>query len=168
MPTDEDSRQGEPVPSAALALYTVAEGVTPFDLLPSTDDAATMPLDEVPLQPEPLLTMSDIVSYDAATHVFTLTTQATERLAALDVPIMGPAFVLTVAGEPIYGGAFWTPLSSASYDGVVIMLMPDGSPAFGTYRIELGYPGPGFFQGPDPRDDPRVLDALSQAGKLIP
>lgn len=153
-----------------LALHLAAGNVTPADLLPdsATREGTALDLREIPLQAEPLLTLDDIVAYDAATHVFTLTTTATERLAGLPIPVAGPAFVLMVDGDPIYAGAFWTPLSSLSYDGVVIMLMPDGQPAFGSYRIELGYPGPGFFQGDDPRGDPRVLDALRQGGKLVP
>ncbi|MBN1248822.1 MAG: hypothetical protein JXC32_14270 [Anaerolineae bacterium] len=160
----------QPAAPPDLAIYLVAGDLTPADLLAeSTDgDATALPVDKIPLQSEPLLTLADIVAYDAATHAFTLTTTATERLAALNIRVSGLAFVLTVAGEPVYAGAFWTPLSSLSYDGVVIMLMPDGTPAFGPYRIELGYPGPDFFQGADPRGDPRILDALVQAGKLAP
>ena len=33
-------------------------------------------------------------------------------------------------------------------------------------RIQLGYPGPDFFKGTDPRGDPRIHDALKAGGKL--
>ncbi|MGC9523837.1 MAG: hypothetical protein ACP5HG_18450, partial [Anaerolineae bacterium] len=147
----------QPLATPDLAIYLTAEGVTPADLLPEDagPEGATRSLEEIPLQAGPLLTLVDIVSYDAVTHAFTLTAEATERLAQLAIPVAGPPFVLTVDDQPIYGGAFWTPLSSLSYDGVVIMLMPTGEPAFETYRIELGYPGPDFFRGEDPRGDPR-------------
>ncbi len=159
----------QPVATPELAIYLTAEGVTPTDLLPEDagPEGTIRSLDEIPLQAEPLLTLVDIVSYDAVTHAFTLTVEATERLAQLAVSVAGPPFVLTVDGEPIYAGAFWTPLSSLSYDGVVIMLMPTGEPAFEIYRIELGYPGSDFFRGDDPRSDPRVMEALEKAGKLV-
>jgi len=36
----------------------------------------------------------------------------------------------------------------------------------GKVRIALGYPTRDAFQGQDPRADPRILQALQQAGKL--
>jgi hypothetical protein len=67
--------------------------------------------------------------------------------------------------QPIYSGAFWVAYSSLSFDGVVIdtFLATQDKPVL---QIALGYPGPGFFQGEDPRSDPRIVQALKEAGKL--
>jgi len=144
-----------PAPSGFALTLTRSE-VRPSDVQALGDLAA------IKLEDEPFLTRADFTRYDAATHAFTLTPEAEARLLALDLPVSGRAFVVSVDGVRIYTGAFWTPLSSLSYDGVTIMLMegfgsmdPDG-----VYTIDLGYPGSGFFEGPDPRSDPRILRAL--------
>jgi hypothetical protein len=123
-------------------------------------------LDTIPLETEPILTQDDIVRYDAETHTFDLTLEAAERLEALQWPLRGPAFVLTVGADRIYAGAFWTPLSSLSFDGIVILWLPHASSEGYTYRVDLGYPGPDFFTGPDPRSDSRILQALERGGLL--
>jgi hypothetical protein len=35
-----------------------------------------------------------------------------------------------------------------------------------TVQIELGYPGPDFFRGKDPRNNKKIFRLLEQAGKL--
>ena len=112
----------------------------------------------------PFLSLDDILSYDKSSHEMTLTDDAAERLRALDVPVSGRPFVIRVAGKPIYAAAFWTPISSMGFDGVIIMqpLHPDQQ----TVRLELGYPSATFYAGQDPRGDPRIMDALDRAGKL--
>jgi hypothetical protein len=35
-----------------------------------------------------------------------------------------------------------------------------------TVQLQLGYPGPDFFSGKDPRADPEIIESLRQAGKL--
>ena len=93
-----------------------------------------------------------------------LTPEAYERLRALAVPVDGLPFVVRVGDETIYRGALWTPISSLSYEGIVIMQPFD--PAGRTVRLELGYPSPQFARGEDPRSDGRIRAALEQAGKL--
>ena len=79
------------------------------------------------------------------------------------VPTGGVPFVMTANGERIYAGAFWTMLSSLSYDGVVILdPLPLSSVMPGDLRITLGYPAPELFTGEDPRSDPRILEALER------
>ncbi|MCJ7737793.1 MAG: hypothetical protein MUQ10_10860 [Anaerolineae bacterium] len=166
----------ESLPRAGVAIYLTTGDITPADLVPypKPGGEATPPaLDEIPLQASPILSQDDIVMYDGATHAFTLTPEAMERLAGSLVALAGPPFVVTVDGEPICVGAFWSPLSSQSFGGVVTMVMPDGTPAVvggvsegDVYQIALGYPGPDFFRGEDPCGDPRILDALDSVGKL--
>jgi hypothetical protein len=112
----------------------------------------------------PVISMEDIVSYTWATHEIRLTEAAFARILALQVPVRGLPFVARVDGSQVYAGAFWTPISSMSSDGVVIMF-PLGAQD-PVIRIELGYPGSGFFSGADPRFNPRVRAALARAGKL--
>jgi hypothetical protein len=140
-----------------LAIYLTTEEVAPADLLGEVDLAA------LPLQTQPLITADDILAYDVTSHTFTLRPEVAAALSLAEIPTSGLPFVLYVGEEPVYGGAFWTPLSSLSFDGVVIEpWLPGGENAF---RVSLGYPGPDFFEGDDPRADPRVLAALSEPEK---
>lgn len=149
-------RPAEPA-ADGFAIYLLAEQ-GPASLLAET------PLDELALAEEPLVAPGDLLSYDTATHTLGISDAALARvqaLFALPVPTGGVPFVVTAGGERIYAGAFWTPLSSLSYDGVVIIdptmlssLMP------GHLRISLGYPAPESFTGADPRSDPRILAAV--------
>ena len=116
------------------------------------------------IEETPILSLEDILSYDESSHEMTMTSGAAERIRDLDVRVNGRPFVIRVAGEPIYAAAFWTPISSMGFDGVIIMQpwQPDQQ----TVRLELGYPSAAFYAGQDPRDDPRIIDALDLAGKL--
>ena len=69
-------------------------------------------LSHIEIADEPLISMDDVVAYDAATHEITLTSKAFDRIASLEVPVSGTSFVVCVDRSPIYWGAFWTPLSS--------------------------------------------------------
>ena len=79
--------------------------------------------------------------------------------------VAGIPFVIVSRGERIYAGAFWSMLSSQSFDGVVIM-----DPVFltesNTIQITLGYPGSDFFTSTDPRANAQLMDALDEAGVL--
>jgi hypothetical protein len=118
---------------------------------------------------QPLVSTEDIVAYSRQTHAIRLTSDSYARVAQLRVPTSGIPFQVRVGGETIYSGAFWPLYSSQSYDGVVIKvpLMPNPvNDSDRTMSITLGYPGGEFFQGSDPRSDPRILKALEQAGKF--
>ncbi len=140
----------------------VAIYLTMGDVAPSAMEM----LSHVDLAAEPLISMDDIISYDASTHELTLTAEAFNRIAALEVPVSGKAFVVCVDGNPVYWGAFWTPISSLSFDGVTIW-KPLGAEQSSTVQIQLGYPGPPPGESNDPRNSPIILAAFEQAGKLI-
>jgi len=142
-----------------FSVYLVAEDI-PHDVVVKGD------LENLQLESQPLLTAEDILWYDAIAHEMELTEEAFERIAELKIPVAGgPHFVVCVGSERIYGGAFWTPLSSLSFDGVVIQ-MPPGADNH-TVRIQLGYPeAPDLFKGQDLRADARIIQALRQGGKL--
>jgi hypothetical protein len=133
--------------------------------------AHDIPILEIPtmshleLADEPLISVVDIVSYSASTHEIELTAEAYRRIAALEVPVWGKAFAVCVDGHPVYWGAFWTAISSMSFDGVTILLPIRPEPH--VIQLQLGYPeSPELFKGEDPRGNGRILESLKQAGKL--
>lgn len=127
---------------------------------------AQMPaLSHIDMADQPVIAMDDIISYNAGTHEITLTAEAFDRISSLEVPVRGKSFVVCVDRGPIYPGAFWTPISSMSFDGVTIM-KPLGSQDSKIIKLELGYPSSSFYSDQDPRDNAEVMEALEQAGKL--
>jgi len=124
-------------------------------------------LSHVAIAATPIIGPEDIIIYDWRSHNIALMQEAFERIEALRPATHGLSFVVCVDRQPVYWGAFWPMYSSLSFDGVVIPV----SPMFSTYdhgiRIELGYPGAGFWNGrDDPRDAPDIKAALAAAGKL--
>ena len=68
--------------------------------------------------------------------------------------------------QPVYWGAFWTPISSQSFDGVTIwqpMLLQEPY----IIILQLGYPSNSFYGGEDPRNNQEIFDSLDKAGKLV-
>jgi hypothetical protein len=153
-----------PSPSP-MSTGTSDEGFAIYLTNPEVRPDQLVMLSHLELAAEPILSSSDIVNYVWATHEITLTAAALERLHALSVPTSGKSFAVCVDGAPIYAGAFWVGYSSQSFDGVVIdaTLVTAERPVV---QIQLGYPGPGFFRGEDPRSDPRIKQALEREGKL--
>ncbi len=141
-----------------FAIYLTAQNV-PVAQMPA--------LSHVDLADRPLLSSSDIVSYDWSTHEIKLAPAAMKRLDALQVPTSGTSFVVCVDRQEVYWGAFWAAYSSQSFDGVTIMLKPPLSPQENTIQIGRGYPSSSFYRGEDPRNDPRILESLKQSGKLV-
>ena len=125
---------------------------------------AAADLAQVPLAETPLIATDDMRAYLRARHEIELTPEAYDRVRELAIPVGGRPFVVCVDGHPVYWGAFWTPLSSASFSGVVIM-QPLGAVGH-TIGVELGYPSAQAFQGEDPRGAAEIMDALARAGKL--
>jgi hypothetical protein len=123
-------------------------------------------LSHVDIAEQPIIAMNDIITYNAQTHELKLTTSAYEDISQLDVPVSGKSFVVCVDRKPVYWGAFWTPISSISFDGVTIWKpLSLGEPH--VINLDLGYPSSSFYGGEDPRNNPEVIRSLEQAGKLI-
>lgn len=136
------------------------------DEVPATE-LSIVDLSDLHLQEEPILSIDDIIAYSRETHEIELTAEGYERIQqvfALPVRVSGMPFVVCVGADRIYAGAFWTPASSISFDGVVICEPYDRERR--VIRIGLGYPSPEAFTGEDPRSDPRVLQSLEAVGKL--
>jgi hypothetical protein len=149
------AKQGEPPNGEGFGVYLLARDI-PASHMPSVG--------HLELADRPLLSLGDIVSYSITTHDIEVSAEATETLLNLDVPTNGKVFVVCIDRQPVYWGAFWTPISSMSFDGIT-MLKPL-SPDQHTIRIELGYPSGSSFSGKDPRPNAKIMQSLQQAGKL--
>lgn len=119
------------------------------------------------LSASPVISATDIVSYDFAEHGMRLRPEALARIPRPPVP--GTPFVVVANGERIYLGAFVTGASSMSFAVPTIMvdrraIVTNQPPD--TLMIERAYPQPSFGVGPDPRGDPRIRAALTALGKL--
>ena len=149
-----------PEETGRFSIYLLAQEIP-------SDELSRFDLGQLALQEQPVLTDEGILAYSSSTHELELTDAAYQRIKALfvtPVKVSGLPFVVCVGAQRIYAGAFWTPLSSLSYDGVVILqpLSTDTK----HIQIELGYPAPEAFTGNDPRADPRITHALEAAGKF--
>jgi hypothetical protein len=136
--------------------------LTRDDIPPSKMEA----LSHVEIAEQPIISIQDILAYNAQTYEIKLTDDAFERISELEVPVRGKSFLVCVDKVPIYWGAFWTPLSSMSFDGVTIW-KPLGSQEPKIIALQLGYPSSSFYGGEDPRNNAEVTKSLEQAGKLI-
>ena len=140
-----------------FAIYLTKE-----DIPPNQMEA----LGHVEIADQPIISMGDIIIYNAQTHELKLTDAAVERISQLEVPVGGRSFLVCVDKGPIYWGAFWTPISSMSFDGVTIW-KPLGSQEPKVITLELGYPSSSFYGGEDPRNNTEIIKSLEQAGRLI-
>jgi len=142
------------------------EGFAIYLTEPDVPPAQVEVLSHVNLTDRPVVSSEDIITYSAQTHEIRLTDQAFERICALEVPVQGRTFMVCVDKQPIYWGAFWTPISSISFDGVTIW-QPYSTQGLAVITLQPGYPSSTFYGGEDPRNNPQILGALEQAGKLI-
>ncbi|MDD5702877.1 MAG: hypothetical protein PHU23_12605, partial [Dehalococcoidales bacterium] len=78
-------------------------------------------LSHVEIAGQPVISIQDIITYNAQTHELELTEDAFNRIAGLEVPVSGKSFLVCVNKEPVYWGAFWPPFSSMSFSGIVIL-----------------------------------------------
>lgn len=141
-----------------FAIYLTRDNVPPAQLLSMSNIA---------IADQPLIAMKDIITYNAQTHELKLTEEAFQRITDLEVPTNGKSFAVCVNKKPVYAGAFWTPVSSQSFNEVTIWksYSTEDSPSIVT--LELGYPTSDFYNGADPRNSPEILASLKKAGKLI-
>jgi hypothetical protein len=120
----------------------------------------------VPLVSTPIISNSDIVTYDSEQHQIELTPSSFEKLKNIGVPVNGGrSFIVCVGIVRVYMGALWSPLSSISSEGVIIQ-QPLSDDSNNHITIQLGYPNESFFRGNDPRSDNRIMQALKNTGKL--
>jgi phosphate transport system substrate-binding protein len=150
---------GGSMPDDTFAIYLVDEAT-------STAELAETALEDLELEDTPIISAADIAAYARESHQIELVPEAYGSLFAFfdRMGISGRPFVVCVGSQRIYAGAFWTPVSSQSFDGIAIVLLPNEEH---TIRIQLGYPESlELFRGFDLRADPRILRSLGEAGKL--
>jgi hypothetical protein len=143
--------------SEGFAIYLTKDDIPPAQIAAQS---------HVNIAESPVISMMDIISYNAQTHELKLTADAFERITSLEVPVRGRSFMVCVDKRPIYGGAFWTPISSISFDGVTIW-KPYHAKGPQVVTLELGYPSSSFYGGDDPRNNAEVMKSLEGVGKLI-
>jgi len=119
-------------------------------------------LSRVRLSDEPIISIKDVITYNAQTNEIKLTDEAFERISQLDVTTGGKSFMVCVDKAPIYWGVFWVPWSCTYFDGITIW-KPFTLEEPHVIMIEL----PGIYIGEDPRSNPLVIQSLERAGKLI-
>ena len=140
-----------------FAIYLTKDDISPVQI---------PVLSHVDITKQPIIAINDIINYNASNHEITLTANAFDRISGLEVPVTGKSFVVCVDKNPIYCGAFWTPISSISFDGVIIWKSLNFQESK-VIRLELGYPSSIFYGGEDPRNNPEIIKSLKQAGKLV-
>jgi hypothetical protein len=122
-------------------------------------------LSHVEVEATPVISSGDIIAYLWETQEIQVTAEAWKKIQDIHPPTKGTPFIVCVNKSPVYWGAFWTPVSSQSFNGVIIQT-PALLSTQTNIKIELGYPSPDFYQGEDPRFSPDVITALEKAGKL--
>ena len=121
-------------------------------------------VEEAPLIGEPLIFYDDIVAYDTTSHILSLSYPRDSL--KINIGVYGEPFIVTLDSTKIYGGWFWTPISSIPCHWVVIQ-PNDPLDNLGTneIRIKLGYPSEKHFWGKDPRNSRKIFDRLIKNGK---
>jgi hypothetical protein len=165
--------------SAAAMLLVFITGILTGGCSPNREEGFAIYLTEGDIAPEdissllgvkitdkPIIGAGDIVAYNMQTHEMKLTAEAFARLKALQVPVYGTSFIVCAGRQPVYQGAFWTPVSSISYNGVTIW-KPYDVDTKPVIALSLGYPGASFYSGEDPRNNARLMFVLERDGKLI-
>jgi hypothetical protein len=110
---------------------------------------------------ELVISDKEIISYNKTSHEIKLKEEGVKKIKALRVPVSGRPFVIKLNCKEIYNGAFWSPISSKSYSGIVI-LIEDNS-----VKIENGYPSSEFFKGIDPRNNSEIFSYFQKVEKLV-
>ena len=152
-------------PSADSAPPRAADGFAIYLLVPNALTHGFTGIGPSELEGDPFLTTDEIVSYGWATHEIELTDGAYERIHNLATALQGEGFAVCVDRQPIYAGAIWNGYSSSVFEGPTIDLVHP-TREHPVIQIRLGYPTPAFFRGDDRRSDPRIFQALEEAGKL--
>jgi hypothetical protein len=148
----------KPIKEDGFAIYLLTQNIPANEL-------SQIDINLLTLETKPIISNDDIISYDKTNHIIELTQVTYTRVQQIfPIPVNGIPFVVCVGNERIYTGAFWTPISSISYDGVVIMQPFNAKDT--TIQITLGYPGPDFFTGNDLRADSRIMKALEEDEKI--
>lgn len=143
-----------------FALYLLPEPANPAQKFRALDIRKLKKPDAAPL-----ISGSGIDHYQKDRHELGLYYAGTRKLNKRALDLAGKPFAVFVGDEPIYAGAFWSPLSSQSYDGVYID-PSDFKGDFPILKLQFGYRTNKFTTGPDPRADKRIFNSFETSGRL--
>ena len=76
------------------------------------DETPEIDLSSIVLEPEPLISYTDLKSYNAKKHYFTVTVEAKEAVQAAATSVAGTAFAVTADEDVVYTGYFVPSYSS--------------------------------------------------------
>jgi hypothetical protein len=145
-----------------FAIYLLPDNI-------KSNKLATLDLRKLKPFGKPFIAQNEIISYQKETHGFQIDYLASDRLKKLQIPVSGKPFAVFIGDKAIYTGAFWTSISSQSFDGVIINKQKAiGNPPYYSntdypiLTLETGYPTSEKFKGNDPRSDERILKNLEQ------
>ncbi len=138
-----------------FAIYLV-KNLTPQELIGATPAG-------IQLEDEPVIAMDELISYTRETHELEVKPSAFARIKELDVPVHGRPFAVCLGRKVVYTGAFWTPISSVGFSGIIIMKPLTENE---TLQLAPGYPSDSFYRGNDPRNNTEIFAALEKVGKL--
>ncbi|HBE40488.1 MAG TPA: hypothetical protein DDW27_04670 [Bacteroidales bacterium] len=115
------------------------------------------------LSENPIISYNEIILYDSADHYFQIAESKAEELSRMKWSTQGTAFSLTINKQIIYSGYFMPGYSSLALNWISM----DPLAFDAKIRVTLGYPVDWpWFQGPDPRNDPRIISYLRKDNKL--
>ena len=151
--------QSHRIPGSGLEFYRIMDYQTEGPGFKIVDSS-------VRISDSVIIYYDEILSYDAKTHIFTVTGDCADRLNDFEMnQIHGTPFAVTVNKNVIYTGYFWCGFSSTGVNWITID--PLNYAGKNQLRVSLGYPGPVYGDYiPDNRNDPRILDLLRKDGKL--
>ena len=124
-------------------------------------------IESVPILGNPIISYDDIISYDTTSHIVKLSFSRDSLKSKLgQIGVYGTPFLVILDSSKIYGGWFWTSLSSIPCHWVVIETdCLFDSLKTNEIRIILGYPNEDHFRGEDPRNNKKIFDRLVEDGK---
>jgi len=121
-----------------------------------------------------IISEDDILSYNRTSHEIKLTESGLRNMRSKIlyeeedgklVPKLGglylKPFSVRLDGVEIYSGAFWSRLSSSTYDGIVLLDVVSIETE-DSIRLEAGYPSPSNYKGTDPRNNPKIMQYLKE------
>ena len=120
------------------------------------------------LEKDPLITISDVISYDWITHEISLSETGKQKLAKFDLPVGGRVFVICVDSIPAYQGVLYHPASSYyPFEKPVITILPGAKDSSFPFQIKWEPASDNASVSlDDPRDDSRIYESLKKWGKL--
>jgi len=122
-------------------------------------------LNHIAIPDEPIVGIDDILTYNSSLYQITFNENASNRISNLSVPMNGTSFVVCVNRKPIYWGVFWPVFSSgiAPASHVIVSYPLSHTVQMGLDQNILQLD---FYGSTDPRNDPKIIKSLEQAGKL--